>query len=129
MMRQTMRSIDAGLDAMTRRDTTLAPGADSTSRHLTLWLQEGVPRKLVVVDSIGHGQNNTETDAWFMGGDVAVMLQVTDVYAFDADRIVLWTDETLQPRIDATADALMVKQAALIESVRGWLTVFGIKLP
>jgi len=127
MMRQIMRSIDAGLSEMTVRDTALAPGADSVSRHLTVWLQEGVPRKLVVIDSTGHGQNNTETDVWFMGGDVAVLLQVTDAYAFDADRIVLWTDESLQPRNDATPDALMVKQGVIIDAVKGWLATLRIE--
>ena len=127
MMRQTMRSIDAGLDSMIRRDTTLASGGDSTAHHLTVWLQEGVPRKLVIVDSTGHGQNNTETAAWFMGGDLAVLVQVTDAYAFDGDRIVLWTDDAMQPRADAAADVTMVRQAALVESVRAWLAVFGNK--
>ena len=129
MMRQIMHSVDAGLGEMTQRDTTIAPGADSTSHHYTIWLQDGVPRKLVVIDSTGHGQNNTETDAWFMGGDLAVLLQVSDAYAFDSDRIVLWTDEALQPRADATADALMAKQGALAEAVRGWLALVGIKAP
>ena len=129
MMRQTMGSIDAGLDAMIRRDTILPPGADATSRQLTVWLQGGAPRKLVVVDSTGHGQHNTETEVWFIGGDVAVLLQMTDAYAFDGDRIVLWTDEALQPRIDATSDAMMVQQAALVKTVRGWLGVLGFKLP
>ena len=127
MMQQIMRGIDAGLGEMSQRDTAFAAGADSVSRHLTAWMQEGVPRKLVVVDSTGHGQNNTETDVWFMGGDVAVILQVTDAYAFDADHIVLWTDEALQPRIDITGDGLMAKQATLIDGVRGWLAALGIK--
>jgi hypothetical protein len=129
MMRQVMRSVDAGLGDMVQRDTALAPGDDSTSHHLTVWLQDGVPRKLVVVDSAGHGQNNTETEVWFMGGEVAVLMQVTDGYAFDGDRIVLWTDEALQPRIDATREALMAKQAALIETVWGWLRTLHIALP
>ena len=129
MMRQVMHSIDAGVDSMARRDTTVMPAGDSVSHHLAVWLQEGVPRKLVVVDSTGHGQNNSETDVWFMGGDVAVLLQVTDAYAFDGDRIVLWTDEALQPRSEATSDALMAKQAALIETVRGWLRTLGLALP
>jgi hypothetical protein len=130
MMRQTMRSIDAGLAELVQRDTTIIPaGADSISRHITVWLQEGVPRKLVVIDSTGHGQNNVETDVWFMGGDVSMVLQVTDAYAFDAGRIVLWTDEALQPRPDTSSDALMAKQNMLIETVRSWLQSFNIALP
>ena len=129
MMRQIMRGIDAGLGPMVLRDTTVGAVANSVSRHITVWLQEGIPRKLVVIDSSGHGQNNTETDVWFMAGDVAVLLQVTDAYAFDADRIVLWTDESLQPRPDVTGELLMRKQTALIETVRVWLQSLGIALP
>lgn len=114
---------------MVLRDTTVGAVANSVSRHITVWLQEGIPRKLVVIDSSGHGQNNTETDVWFMAGDVAVLLQVTDAYAFDADRIVLWTDESLQPRPDVTGELLMRKQTALIETVRVWLQSLGIALP
>jgi hypothetical protein len=129
MMRQTMQSIDAGLGDMTQRDTTILPVGDSVSHHLTVWLQQGVPRKLVVIDSAGHGQDNAETAVWFMGGDVSVIQQVTDSYAFDSDRIVMWTDDVLQPRADVTADQMMAKQAALIAQVRGWLHVFGIGMP
>jgi hypothetical protein len=129
MMRRTMANIDAGLVEMTQRDTTVSGGADSLSRHLTVWLQQGVPRKLVVVDSAAGGQNNSETDVWFMGGDVAVLLQAADAYAFDADRIVLWTDEALQPRSEATSPLVMVKQAELIDAVRRWLAAFGIRSP
>jgi hypothetical protein len=126
MMRQTMANIDAGLTQMTQRDTTVAGGADSISRHLTVWLQQGIPRKLVVVDSAAGGQGNSETDVWFMGGDVAVLSQAADVYAFDADRIVLWTDDALQPRGDVPSDLVMAKQGELIDAVSRWLAVLRV---
>lgn len=129
MMRQTMRNIDAGLGQMTQRDTTLGGGADSVSHHLTTWLQQGVPRKLVVIDSAAHGQNNSETDVWFMGGDVAVVLQAADAYAFDSDRIVLWTDEALQPYREVAPPLVMAKQAKLIDAVHRWLAALGIRAP
>ena len=127
MMRQTMRNIDTGLTEMQQRDTTVGGGADSVTHHLTVWLQEGVPRKLVVVDSAAHGQNNSETAVWFMGGDVAVLLQAADAYAFDSDRIVLWTDEALNPRTEVTSELLMAKQTELIDAVQRWLAVLGIR--
>jgi hypothetical protein len=127
MMHQTMRGIDAGLSVMTRRDTTLA--SDSIFHHLTAWLQDGAVRKIVVIDSMASGQNNVETDLWFMGGDVAVLLQAADAYAFDSDRIVLWTDESLNPRGDVTAELLMARQAMLIDQAQRWLAMLGIKSP
>jgi hypothetical protein len=125
MMHQTMRGIDAGLAVMTQRDTTLA--SDSTSHHLTAWLQGGTVRKLVVIDSTVGRQNNVETDIWFMGGDVAVLLQAADAYAFDSDRIVLWTDESLNPRVDVTPDLMMARQATLIDQAQRWLAMLGVK--
>lgn len=129
MMRQTMQNIDAGLPQMTQRDTTLPAVADAEPRHLTAWLQNGVVRKLVVADSGGNGPGAGETEVWFLGGDLAVVQQVADVYAFDAGRIVLWTDGTLQPRPDVAKDLLMARETQLINTVRQWLTVFGIALP
>ncbi|MGH7592816.1 MAG: hypothetical protein ACRELE_03050 [Gemmatimonadales bacterium] len=129
MMRQTMQGIDAGLPHMTQRDTMLAAVADSQPRHLTAWLQDGLVRKLVVTDSGGTGPGGGETDVWFLGGDVAVVEQVADVYALDAGRIVLWTDGTLQPRTDIPHDLLMTRETFLIATVGTWLGVFGIRLP
>jgi hypothetical protein len=129
MMRQVMQSIDAGLAQMTHRDTLLPPVSDSLPRHLSMWFEGDVVRKLVVTDSGGNGPGAGETDVWFLGGDVAVVQQIGDVYAFDAGRIVLWTDGTLEPRTDITPDLLMAREAALIDRVRQWLAVFGVQLP
>ncbi len=127
MMRQTMRSIDAGLTMMTQRDTILA--SDSILHHLTAWLQGGTVRKLVVIDSTAGRQSNVETDVWFMGGDVAVLLQPADAYAIDSDRIVLWTDESLNPRTDVTPELMMATQSTLIDQAERWLTMLGVKSP
>lgn len=129
MMRQTMQNIDAGLPQMTRRDTLLPPVGDSLPRHLAIWSEGDVVRKLVVTDSGGNGPAAGETDVWFLGGDVAIVQQVADVYAFDSGRIVLWTDGTLEPRTDVTLDLVMARQASLIDRVRQWLAVFAIQLP
>jgi hypothetical protein len=127
MMRDLMRGIDGVTPQLTARDTTVA--TDSVVHHYALWLQDGVPRKLVASDSAVAGGNNNETSVWFLGGDVAVVLQLTNAYAFDGGRIVLWTDEALQPRPDPTTDLLMARQAALVDSVGGWLKLFGLQLP
>lgn len=129
MIRQTMQNVDAGLSQMTERDTILPPAGDSQPRHLTVWLENDVVRKLAVADSGGNGPGAGETEVWFLGGDVAVVQQVADVYAFDAARIVLWTDGSLQPRTDIPSDLRMAREAALIDRVRQWLSVFGIPLP
>lgn len=129
MMRQLMRGIDAGTPAMVQRDTSFGGGADTLVHRLTVWVQDGVPRKLVAIDSSTTARNNTETDVWFMGGDVAIVLQVADAYAFDSDRIVLWTDEALTPRTEVTAELLMAKQTELITMVQRWLDAIGIHPP
>lgn len=129
MMRQTMQNIDAGLAQMTERDTVLVPVADSLPRHLSIWLENGAVRKLAVVDSGGNGPGAGETEVWFLGGDVAVLQQTGDVYAFDAGRIVLWTDGVLEPRTDITPDLRMAREASLIDRVRQWLAAFGVQLP
>ncbi|HEY4321918.1 MAG TPA: hypothetical protein VGM77_12175 [Gemmatimonadales bacterium] len=130
LMRQTMQQVDAGLPAMTRRDTTLAAVADSVPRHLTVWLQGNDIRKLTSQpDSTANGPNDGETDVWFVGGDIAVVQRVADAYAFDAGRIVLWTDESLLPRGDVTADQLMTRETELGTLIRSWAAVFGVQLP
>jgi hypothetical protein len=128
MIRQTMRDIDASLAQMTEHDTTLAAVADSQPRRVSVWLDNNVVRKLVVTDSGGNGPGAGETEIWFVGGDVAVVQQVSDVYALDDGRIVLWTDEALQPRDDVTSAMLMTKQQALMEFAREWLAIVGITL-
>lgn len=127
MMRDLMRGIDGVTPQLVARDTTVA--TDSVIHHYSVWLQDGVPRKLEASDSGVDGGNNNETSVWFLGGDVAVVLQPTNAYAFDGGRIVLWTDEALRPQSDLTADLIMARQAALVDSVGGWLGYFGLRLP
>jgi hypothetical protein len=127
MMRDVMRGIDAGTDRMTMRDTTIA--TDTMAYHYTLWLEDGVPRKLIAIDSLAKGGSNSEVSVWFLGGDVAVVLAPADAYAMDAGRIVLWTDESLVPRTDVTDDLMMARQSTLIDNIGGWLKIFGLSLP
>jgi hypothetical protein len=129
MMRQTMSDINMQLDSMTRRDTTVTLPGDSVQHHLVAWLAHNEIRKLVVTGADSSGQNNGETDVWFTGGDVSVIEQVSDFYAIDFGRIVLWTDDTMQPRSDITSDLVMARETQLMDTVRRWLMVFGVALP
>ncbi|HEY3934020.1 MAG TPA: hypothetical protein VGL65_05320 [Gemmatimonadales bacterium] len=129
MMRQTMRTIDAQLPQMVQHDSIVTLPGDSLPRHLTAWLQNDVIRKLMAVDTNATGVNNGETDIWFMGGDVAIVQQVADIYAIDGGRIVLWTDETFEPRGDITPELMMDRETKLMATAASWAGVFGIKLP
>ncbi len=129
MMRQTMSTINMQLDSMTRRDTTVTLPGDSVPHRLVVWQQHGEVRKLMVTGVDSTGQNNGETDVWFTGGDVSVIEQVSDFYAFDFGRIVLWTDDAMDPRTDVTSDLVMARETQLMDVVRRWLMVFGVALP
>jgi hypothetical protein len=129
MMRETMRTIDGDLPQMVQHDSVITIPGDSLPRHLTVWVQNDVIRKLMSVDTNATGVNNGETDIWFMGGDVAVVQQVADIYAIDGGRIVLWTDQSFEPRGDITAPLMMERETKLLNTAATWAGVFGIKLP
>jgi hypothetical protein len=129
MMRSTMRNIDSVIIGLTPQDTTISLAGDSLARHLTLWLDHGVPRKLVAMNADTTATNRDETDIWFVGGDVAVVQQLADVLAFDAGRIVLWTDETFVPRDQVTQEVAMNQQAKIMAQIESWTSVFGVRLP
>ncbi|MGH7582029.1 MAG: hypothetical protein ACREL5_02235 [Gemmatimonadales bacterium] len=129
MMHRIMTGVDAGLGDMTQRDTFLPSVADSQPRHLSVWLDHDVVRKLVAADSGGNGPGAGETDVWFLGGDVAVIEETADIYAVDFGRIVLWTDASFVPRDDVDHDAMMARESLLMNRVRNWLTVFGLGIP
>ena len=129
MMRGIMQGIDTQLGGLQERDTVLAAVADSQPRRLTVWVQDSVPRKLVVSDSGGNGPGAGETDVWFMGGDVSVIEETDDIYALDFGAIVLWTDSSFQPRTDVDRDMFMARQTLLIDRVRNWLAVLGLTFP
>jgi len=129
IMRRTMEEIEAALPGLTRRDTTLAPEPNQEPRRLSIWLEDGVPRKLVVSEPNDAGQMMEESVFWFVQGDVRVVQQPSAAYAFDADRILVWTDESLVPLTDITADARMIRERDVIEQARKWLTLLGAPLP
>ena len=129
-MRRNMREIDAGLPQMLRRDTVVTIASDSVRHYLSIWLEDSTKvRKLMVTDSSERTGVTAQTSWWFEGGEVNVVQTITDMFAFDADRIILWADESLEPRTDITPKASMAKESAMMDEVRRWLDVFGVKLP
>jgi hypothetical protein len=129
LMRRTMQQIDAGLVTMQRRDTTIQAVTDSAPRYVTLWLEDHVPRKLVISDSAATTGLVAQTAIWFVGGDVSVVQQPFDLYAFDSGRIVLWTDDGMMPRTDISESARMARETQILDSARVWLKTFGVGLP
>lgn len=129
IMRRTMEEIEAALPGLTRRDTTLAPEPNQEARRLSIWLEDGVPRKLVVSEPNDAGQMMDESIFWFVQGEVRVVQQPTAAYAFDADRILVWTDENLVPLTDITPDVRMIREREVLEQQQKWLALLGVTLP
>ncbi len=130
MVRQTMQQIDADLGSMTERDSVAPAVGDSALTRVSVWLQNGVIRKLrAAPDSLSKGPNGGEIEIWFTGGDVAVVQTFSDLYAFDSGRIVLWTDESFQPRVDLGSDQVMAEENTLMTMAQRWTSLFGITLP
>ncbi len=129
-MRLTMNEIDSSLGGFERRDTILATSSDSEPRRLSVWLQSGVPRKLAVSEPREPGHSVAgETDYWFIKNELAVVQGMTDSYALDANRIVLWTDQMLVPLSGFTAEERMAREILLVEQARKYLAAFGIVSP
>lgn len=129
IMRQTMQDIDGALGGLARRDTVLVAEAGQEPRRLSLWLEDGVPRKLTVSEPNEMGRMLGESAFWFVQGEVRVVQQPHDAYAFDADRILVWTDESLVPLSDVTGEERMARERDVVEEAHRWLAVFGVKLP
>lgn len=129
IMRRAMADIDGAVADFTRRDTALAPDPGQEPRRLTLWLEDNVPRKLLVTEPDESGRMQRESMFYFVQGEVRVVMQPNDGYAFDADRILLWTDESLIPLADVTSELRMAREREVIEAARQWLSVFSLRLP
>jgi hypothetical protein len=128
VMRRTMQDIDGALAGFTRRDTTLDAEPGQEPRKLSVWLEDDVPRKLTVTEPNEAGRMLNESSFWFVQGEVRVVLQPLAAYAFDADRILVWTDETLVPITDVTTEERMRREREVVDQAHRWLEVFGIKL-
>jgi hypothetical protein len=128
IMRRTMQDIDDALAGFTRHDTTLTAEPNQDPRRLSIWLEGGVPRKLVVSEPNDAGQMLDESVFWFVQGELRVVQQPADAYAFEADRILIWTDGSLQPVTDISTEERMQRERAVVDSARRWLQLFGLTL-
>lgn len=128
LMRRTMSSGDEALGALERRDTTLVGGLDQAPRQLTLWLENGMPAKLAITEPTETGALLGETAIWFVNGEVRVVQEPFAAFLFEADRLVLWTDETLVP-LDVPEAERATRAAAVLDTVRARLGVFGVGYP
>jgi hypothetical protein len=128
-MRLTMSEIDSSLDGFERRDTVLATSPDSEPRRLSVWLQRGSPRKLTVSEPNESGHMVGESSYWFIAGELSVVQGMADAYAFDADRIVLWTDQMLVPVSTFTRAERMARERFLVDQAHTYLAAYGIVLP
>ncbi len=130
IMQRTMSDIDGALDQMQRRDTLIVPPPpDTVAQQVSLWTVDGVPRKLVVSDSNAFAGMTPDTSFWFVGGDVSVVQEPSDLFAFDAGRVLLWTDQGFEPRLDVTDQQVMAQETAVMTRAEQLLALFGIKLP
>lgn len=128
LMRREIDDGDAATATAVRRDTTMPTEGYREPRRLTLWTVSDVPVKLVATEPNDAGLMRGETIAWLRGGEVRVVQEPFTILAFDADRLVLWTDEAMVP-VDVTDADRSTRERAVIDSVKARLRVFGLGYP
>lgn len=129
VMRGTMTDVDALLPELERRDTMLEPVGTQEPRRLTVWVQNGSPRKLTVTEPDDAGAMTGLSHFWLVGNELRVVQQPFAAYVFYGDRILVWTDSALEPVPDIPDDDRMAREIALVQEARGYLEVFGLRLP
>lgn len=129
VMRGTMSDIDALLPELERRDTMLEPVGTQEPRRLTVWVQNGTPRKLTVTEPNDAGAMTGLSHFWLVGNELRVVQQPFAAYVFYGDRILVWTDSALEPVPDIPDDDRMAREIELVNEARGYLGVFGLRLP
>ena len=129
VMRGTMSDIDAMLGQLERRDTTLEPVGTEEARRLSVWVRDGVARKLTVSEPNDAGAMTGESHYWLAGGELRVVQQPFAGYVLYGDRILVWTDGALDPVPDIPDSDRMAREIDLVNEARKWLDVFGLKLP
>jgi hypothetical protein len=128
LMRATMSDGEQLASTLERRDTTMPPDGYREARVLSLWKSGNLPVKLLATEPNEDGLMRLETVTWFVAGDIAVVQEPFAVMLFDADRLVMWTDEAMEP-VDAPEMDRMSKEKSVVDSVRARLKVFGITYP
>ncbi|MES2123285.1 MAG: hypothetical protein V4503_01230 [Gemmatimonadota bacterium] len=129
ILRRTMQEIDGALAGYVRRDTVLDAMPGQGPRTVSVWLEQDIPRKLTVSEPNESGKMLAESNFWFVQGELRVAQQPEDSYAFDADRIIVWTDPSLVPIVDITPELRMQREHDVVEQARHWLGIFGVRLP
>ncbi len=129
LLKLTMTDIDASLDSMERRDSVLPAEPGQEPRTLSVWLRDGTPRKLLVAEPNESGAMTLESAYWFVNGEVRAVQQPTAAFFFEADRILLWTDQGLEPLTTVTSEERMTRELEILAEIEKRLAVFGITLP
>lgn len=128
LMRRVMTAGDSVALLAERRDTVLPAGGEREPRRLTLYTRGGELLKLVATEPNDAGQMVGETAAWFVGGEVRVVLEPFAGYFLDGDRLVLWSDATLVPIGVPEADR-MARERAVLDTLQARLGAFGVRYP
>lgn len=128
LMRRVMTEGDGAIPLADRRDTTLAPEPSQEPRRVTLYTRDAALLKLVWTEPNDAGQMTGETQAWFVEGEVRVIQEPFAAFFLDGDRIVLWTDEALEPVGVPDADR-MLREQAITATLRARLRLFGRNYP
>jgi len=126
VMRRTMQEIDDLVGELERRDTTLEPVGTEEPRRLSVWIQNGVPRKLLISEPNNVGAMKAESQFWLVGGELRVVQQPFAAYVMYGDRILVWTDGALDPVPDIPDADRMAREVELVAAARRWLDVFGL---
>ena len=128
LMRRVMTEGDGAAFTAEKRDTTLAPEPSQEPRRVTLLTRNGERLKLIWTEPNDAGQMTGETHAWFIDGEVRVLQEPFAAFFLDGDRIVLWTDEALEPVPVPDADR-MAREQAITAQLRSRLALFGMDYP
>lgn len=128
LMRRVMTEGDGAAFTADRRDTTLAPEPSQEPRRVTLLTRSGELLKLIWTEPNDAGQMTGEAQAWFVDGEVRVLQEPYAAFFLDGDRIVLWTDEALDP-VPVPETDRMAREQAITAQLRARLALFGVSYP
>jgi hypothetical protein len=128
LMKLTMGELDAEIDQMERRDTTVESESAPEPRRLSVWLRDGVPRKLTVSEPDDLGAMTQESSYWFVGEELRVAERPGNIFFLEGDRLLLWTDGALVPFPDVDTWTRMNQEQVLLDEVERWLGHFGLAL-
>lgn len=128
LMRRVMTEGDGAAFTAERRDTVLPAQPAEEPRRLSLYLRDDRILKLTASEPNDAGRMTGETHAWFVDDEVRVVQEPFAAYFLDGDRIVLWTDEALEPVAAPEADR-MARERAVLDTLAARLAVFGRRYP